>query len=45
MSSTGSNVSPDIIVFPPDQLADITDEERAVLMRFKDFWLRIVPAK
>jgi hypothetical protein len=37
MSSTGSNVSPDIIVFPPDQLADITDEERAVLMRFKDF--------
>jgi hypothetical protein len=36
MSSTGSNVSPDIIVFPPDQLADITDEERAVLMRFKD---------
>ena len=37
MSSTGSNVYPDIIVFPPDQVADITDEQRAVLMRFKDF--------
>ena len=37
MSSTGSNVYPDIIVFPPDQVADITDEERAVLLRFKDF--------
>ena len=37
MSSTGSNVYPDIIVFPPDQVADITDEERAVLLCFKDF--------
>ena len=40
MSSTGSNVYPDIIVFPPDQVADITDEHRAVLMRFKDFCLQ-----
>ena len=37
MSSTGSNVYPDIIVFPPDQVADITDEHRAVLIRLKDF--------
>ena len=37
MSSNGSNVYPDIIVFPPDQVADITDEHRPVLIRFKDF--------
>ena len=35
MSPTGSHVHPDIIVFPPDQVADLTDEERAMYMRFK----------
>ena len=33
--STGSHVFPDIIVFPPHQVAVLTDEERAMLRRFK----------